>query len=88
MAGRLEHLRGVEHLGLGAEAVLVLAVVEPGLAAHHDQDHVAVQAQRQGLGDPRRRDAVRRGGEPTVARARRRLEDLDVGGALGEEGAN
>jgi hypothetical protein len=88
MARRLEHLGRVEHLRLGGEAVLVLAVVEARLAPHHDQDRLAAEAQRQRLGDARRLDTVRSGGERDRRGAGRRLEDLDVGSTLGEEGSD
>lgn len=39
MAGPRQHVVGIQHLGLAAKLVLVLAVVDPGISAHHQQDH-------------------------------------------------
>ena len=53
VADALHRLLGGEHLGLGAEEMLILAVVHLGVAGGHDEDGILPHLEAQGLGDPR-----------------------------------
>ncbi|MCY1243679.1 hypothetical protein D9M72_567040 [compost metagenome] len=79
------HLVEAEHAGFGAEAGLVLLVVEAGVATRDDEDHIVADTKRQGLGDLRRFDAVALGCERNRGGALLKLDDIDIWGVLGKE---
>src|SRR5207248_664863 len=88
MAGEsLNHL-AAEHRRLAAKRVLELAVVDADVAARHQQEYAAGDAQRQRLGDPRRLDAVRGGRFVHGGGTRVGDKDRDVGCMDREERAD
>jgi hypothetical protein len=88
VAGQRLDLVGAEHAGAAAQCGLGLAVVEPGVAACHDQDDGIADPHRQRLGDlpgldpQRQRRLVDRGGAGTL------VDDRDVRRRLREEGTD
>ena len=88
MAGRGESLVGVEHARLGAEAILEFSVVQSGGAACDHKNDAVAHTQADRLGDLRRLDAMRCCGKRHRRRACLGVDDSDVGGSFGKEGAD
>ena len=88
MAGDLERFLRAEHARPGAELVLALAVVEPGVAAGDEQEQMLAGANRERLGDPARLDSERLRRRVDGRRAVLDLDQPEVGRMLGEPGAD
>ncbi|MNP63678.1 hypothetical protein D3C76_1591040 [compost metagenome] len=88
MAGQDFHRLGIQHLGLGAEGFLELAVVDARVAPRHYQHGVCADAEGQRLGDAPGLNAMGLGGQGHGGGARLQFDDVDFGRLPGEEGAD
>jgi len=88
VAGHRQRLDRIEHPRFAAERRAGLLIVEPRVAARHQQHDAFVDPERQRLGDLPRRDAQRRRRLDHRRGALLHLDDRQIGRAVGKIGTD
>lgn len=85
MARQIGDFVGRQHFRAATEGLPKLAVVQPRIAARHDQNDGSAGTQRQSLGDLARGNAMGLGGQRDSGRALFQFDDIQVRCMFGEK---